>query len=75
MDACCAVVSSPIPHNYLIPLRDPSWRHAMQEEFDALTLNNTGSLVPYPSGANIVSGKWIIRPKYHSDGSLMDYST
>jgi hypothetical protein len=42
----------------------------MQEEFDALTLNHTWTLVPPPPGANIVSGKWIFRHKYNSDGSL-----
>ena len=42
----------------------------MQEEFDALTLNKTWVLVPPPSGANIVSGKWIFRHKYNADGSL-----
>jgi hypothetical protein len=59
-----------MPHNYLIALRDPYWRHAMQEEYDALTLNKTWTLVPSPPGANIVSGKWIFRHKYNSDGSL-----
>jgi hypothetical protein len=42
----------------------------MQEEFDALTLNQTWTLVPSPPGANIVSGKWIFRHKFNSDGSL-----
>jgi histone deacetylase 1/2 len=59
-----------MPHNYLTALRDPNWRHAMQEEYDALTPNKTWTLVPSPPGANIVSGKWIFRHKYNSDGSL-----
>jgi hypothetical protein len=42
----------------------------MQEEYDALTLNKTWTLVPSPPGANIVSGKWIFHHKYNSDGSL-----
>jgi hypothetical protein len=42
----------------------------MQEESDALTLNQTWTLVPSPPGANIVSGKWIFRHKFNSDGSL-----
>jgi histone deacetylase 1/2 len=52
-----AVISSPLPYNYLVALRDPAWRQAMQEEYDALMHNNTWSLVPPPPGANIVSGK------------------
>jgi hypothetical protein len=59
-----------MPHNYLTALCDPNWRHAMQEEYDALTLNKTWTLVPSPPGANIVSGKWIFHHKYNSDGSL-----
>ena len=65
-----AITASPIPHNYLTALRDPSWRHAMKEEFDALTHNQTWQLVPPPPGANIVSGKWVFRHKYNPDGSL-----
>jgi hypothetical protein len=42
----------------------------MQEEFDALTLNQTWQLVPPPPGANIVSGKWVFCHKYNPDGSL-----
>jgi histone deacetylase 1/2 len=65
-----ATVSSPLPHKYLTALHDPSWRHAKQEEYDALTSNHTWTLVPPPPGANIVSGKWIFRHKFNSDGSL-----
>ena len=54
-----ASVSSPIPHNYLIALRDPAWRQAMQDEYAALLHNGTWTLVLPPPGANIVSGKWI----------------
>lgn len=42
----------------------------MQDEYDALMTNGTWTLVPPPLGANIVSGKWIFRHKYNSDGSL-----
>lgn len=45
----------------------------MRDEFDALLANNTWDLVPKPSGANIVSGKWVFRHKFHSDGSLSRY--
>jgi hypothetical protein len=41
----------------------------MEENFDALTLNQTWTLVP-PPGANIVSGKWIFRHKYNVDNTL-----
>lgn len=64
---------SPIPLSYKATLQDPHWFQAMKEEYDALILNNTWSLVPRPSGANIVSGKWVFRHKFHSDGSLARY--
>ncbi|WVZ51462.1 LOW QUALITY PROTEIN: hypothetical protein U9M48_002608, partial [Paspalum notatum var. saurae] len=49
--------ASPIPANYRSALADANWRAAM-------------CLVPLPPGANIVTGKWIFRHKFHADGSL-----
>nr|CAE05417.1 OSJNBa0035I04.5 [Oryza sativa Japonica Group]CAE05956.3 OSJNBb0088C09.15 [Oryza sativa Japonica Group] len=43
---------------------------AMAEEFKALIDNGTWRLVPRPPGANVVTGKWIFKHKFHSDGSL-----
>jgi len=40
------------------------------DEYQALVDNNTWQLVPRPPGANIVTGKWIFRHKFHADGSL-----
>jgi hypothetical protein len=45
----------------------------MQDEFSALITNNTWQLVPRPSNTNIVSGKWVFRQKFNSDGSLSRY--
>jgi len=42
----------------------------MMDEYQALVDNNTWQLVPRPPGANIVTGKWIFRHKFHADGSL-----
>ncbi|WVZ83487.1 LOW QUALITY PROTEIN: hypothetical protein U9M48_030629, partial [Paspalum notatum var. saurae] len=39
----------------------------------ALISNNTWTLVPRPPRANIVSGKWIFKHKFHADGSLDRY--
>uniref|UniRef100_A0A8R7VAY3 Reverse transcriptase Ty1/copia-type domain-containing protein n=1 Tax=Triticum urartu TaxID=4572 RepID=A0A8R7VAY3_TRIUA len=45
----------------------------MREEYDALMRNNTWCLVSRPAGANVVTGKWIFRHKFHPDGSLARY--
>ena len=42
----------------------------MADEHQALIDNKTWSLVPRPPRANVVTGKWIYRHKFHSDGSL-----
>lgn len=64
---------SPVPTSVHAALRDPNWRKAMQEEFDALIGNNTWRLVPRPPAANIVTGKWVFRHKLREDGSLDRY--
>jgi hypothetical protein len=45
----------------------------MTDEFSALLSNNTWDLVPHPPGANVVTGKWIFKHKFRSDGSLERY--
>uniref|UniRef100_A0A8R7QUX5 Reverse transcriptase Ty1/copia-type domain-containing protein n=1 Tax=Triticum urartu TaxID=4572 RepID=A0A8R7QUX5_TRIUA len=45
----------------------------MREESAALIANRTWELVPRPPGANLISGKWIFKHKFHADGSLERY--
>jgi histone deacetylase 1/2 len=54
-------------------LKDPKWRCAISEEYDALVQNGTWELVPSDSSHNIVGCKWIFRTKRHSDGSIDRY--
>jgi hypothetical protein len=42
----------------------------MNEEFSALQVNNTWTLVPRPRGVNILTGKWVFHHKLHANGSL-----
>jgi hypothetical protein len=56
-----------------ITLANPSWRCAMKEDYDALITNNTWDLVPHPVGSNIVTGKWIFKHKFNSNGTLEWY--
>jgi hypothetical protein len=62
--------ASPVPRDYRGGLADPQWREAMAEEHKALVEIKTRRLVPRPPGANVVTGKWIFRHKFHSDGTL-----
>ncbi|KAK1684062.1 hypothetical protein QYE76_044910 [Lolium multiflorum] len=67
-----AVVSTvpPAPATFRQAMQDPLWRAAMTDEHQALIDNKTWSLVPRPPHANVVTGKWIYRHKFHSDGRL-----
>jgi hypothetical protein len=64
---------SPIPKTYKSALLDPNWAAAMQDEYKALVENDTWQLVPPPPNVNLVSGKWVFRQKFHSDGTLSRY--
>jgi hypothetical protein len=62
-----------VPTSVRAALTDPSWRRAMEEEYDALIANNTWELVLRPVGSNVVTGKWIFKHKFNSDGTLERY--
>ncbi|KAK1616945.1 hypothetical protein QYE76_022462 [Lolium multiflorum] len=64
---------SPLPSSIREAMHDPNWRNAMQEEFDALSSNQTWTLVPRPPRTNVVTGKWVFRHKTREDGSLKRY--
>ena len=64
---------SPLPRSCRDALANPHWRWAMEEEFAALLNNHTRDLVPRPAKANVVTGKWIFKHKFHADGSLDRY--
>ncbi|KAM2656151.1 hypothetical protein EV1_011694 [Malus domestica] len=61
------------PTSYKSASKSPKWQAAMQEEIDALHAQKTWSLVPLPSGKNLVGCKWVYRIKTHSDGSIARY--
>ena len=64
---------SPLPRSCRDALANPHWRQAMEDEYAALLDNNTWNLVPRPAKANVVTGKWIFKHKFHADGSLDRY--
>jgi hypothetical protein len=62
-----------VPTSVCAALTDPSWRRAMEEEYDALITNNTWNLIPHPIDSNDIIGKWIFKHKFNSDGALERY--
>jgi histone deacetylase 1/2 len=68
-----AVPLSLVPKTFRSALADPNWRAAMEEEHAALLKNHTWDLVPQPSRANMVSGKWIFKHKFLYNSSLERY--
>ncbi|KAL4570881.1 hypothetical protein LXL04_026545 [Taraxacum kok-saghyz] len=58
------------PTNITQALKNPAWRNAMQDEFNALDRIKTWSLVPLSQAQNVVGCKWVYRTKYNPDGSV-----
>ncbi|XP_056688735.1 uncharacterized mitochondrial protein AtMg00820-like [Spinacia oleracea] len=64
------VTKSPLPRTPLIALRDPNWKMAMNDEFDALINNKTWELVPRPPNVNVIRSMWIFSHKEKSNGDF-----
>jgi len=58
------------PQNVQTALTHPSWKTAMEEEFTALQLNQTWTLVPCTLDLHIIGSKWVFKTKLKLDGSL-----
>uniref|UniRef100_A0A2N9HMQ9 Reverse transcriptase Ty1/copia-type domain-containing protein n=1 Tax=Fagus sylvatica TaxID=28930 RepID=A0A2N9HMQ9_FAGSY len=50
--------------------KSPTWRTAMNLEFDALLKNHTWQLVPPHPSQNLIGCKWVFRTKRNADGSV-----
>ncbi|GJY44180.1 ribonuclease H-like domain-containing protein [Tanacetum coccineum] len=64
---------SPIPKNQSHALKDPNWRNAMYDEYNALVKNGTWLLVLRPASVNTVRSMWLFKHKFHVDGTLSRY--
>jgi hypothetical protein len=64
------ITKSPLPKNPVSALKDPNWKMAMHDEYNALIKNETWDLVPRPPDVNVIRSMWIFRHKENSDGSF-----
>ncbi|XP_039042111.1 uncharacterized mitochondrial protein AtMg00820-like [Hibiscus syriacus] len=61
------------PTSYNDAIKDPLWVTAMQEEIQALELNNTWCVVPLPPGKVPIGCKWVYKVKFRSNGEFERY--
>ncbi|GKE40985.1 copia protein, partial [Tanacetum coccineum] len=54
-------------------LSDPNWKHAMNDEFNALIENKMWELIPRKPNMHTIRSMWIFRHKLKSDGSFERY--
>nr|GEU78531.1 ribonuclease H-like domain-containing protein [Tanacetum cinerariifolium] len=66
---------SHLPKSYRDAFNDSIWKNAMNDEYHALIKNNTWTLVPRPTNANIVRCMWFFRHKHLADGTPSHYKT
>nr|GEY34124.1 ribonuclease H-like domain-containing protein [Tanacetum cinerariifolium] len=64
---------SSIPKNPSHALKDPNWRNAMYDEYNALVKNGTWLLVPSPASINMFRSMWLFKHKFHVYGTLSRY--
>ncbi|MCO5574563.1 hypothetical protein L7F22_028351 [Adiantum nelumboides] len=60
-------------HDALASSESKEWHVAILDELQALEAANTWELVPPPEHHNIVSCKWLLKKKYHPNGSVDRY--
>ena len=64
IDYCYSMENAPKSYNEAINSpHSEEWKYAMEREIDALTTNNTYTVVPLPKDKHVISTKWVFTKK------------
>ena len=69
----CAISTQDEPTSYKEAIKYPEWIQAMNEELQALELNNTWQVVTLPKDRKPLGCKWVFKLKRKADGSIERY--
>ncbi|GKE37882.1 putative RNA-directed DNA polymerase [Tanacetum coccineum] len=61
------------PTSYFEVVKNPNWIETMNNEIDALNINNTWIVCDLPVGRKAVGSKWLLKIKYKSCGDIERY--
>ena len=67
------VLATNDPTTYAQAKGKPHWEEVMTVEYDSLMKNKTWSLVPLPSGKNLVCCKWVYKTKFTANKQIEKY--
>nr|GEV91662.1 putative retrotransposon protein [Tanacetum cinerariifolium] len=70
---CHVTTTLPLPRSYVHAFRDPDWKEAMLDDYNALITNGAWVFIPRPANVNVVRSMWLFKHKFHVDGSLSRY--
>ena len=67
------IVQDVEPTSFEDVVGDVKWNKAMNEEMDALDMNNKWDLALLQEGMNVIGCKWVYKVKYNLNGTLSRY--
>nr|GEX31684.1 ribonuclease H-like domain-containing protein [Tanacetum cinerariifolium] len=70
---CHVTTVSSLSRSHVHALRDPQWKQAMLDEYNALITNSTWVLVSRLANVHIVRSMWLFKHKFHAYGTLSRY--
>ncbi|KAH9726247.1 retrovirus-related pol polyprotein from transposon RE1 [Citrus sinensis] len=62
-----------LPPDSTVALKDPKWRRAMEDEYNALVKNQTWTLIPHDQNYKLIGNKWVYKVKENPDGTINRY--